>query len=626
LDPSEEYQVLLKQKAVFMLMMLMVGTINAREYRIARSLPENMADSLQQVTIHLYGSPKGGEALEMHQLSAEQWQLRNSKAGDGSFQGFVDSNLPLPLWAEIEVGGDRLEQRAALNAPGDITVSGEVAAKGGVRFNDNSLQTTAVDAGAVNGLLGGNTGSGTACAAGSSIRAIAVNGTVSCEADDVGAGTVTQITAGVGLSGGTVTNSGIIAIAAGGVAEGMIADSAVTSIKIADGAVGVQQVNVNQVQRRVAGSCPVGYLMTGINVDGSLQCQGTHKLLPRRLDVVTVDPASSTGGFSSLVLDANDNPVISYTDFANSDLKLAHCKEPYCALKTLVTVDATGDVGLYTSLVLDASGNPVISYYDVSNGNLKLAHCNDANCFSKTVMVVDVTDDVGQYTSLALDAGGNPVISYYDVTNGDLKLAYCGDANCSSKTLTTVDATDDIGQYTSMVLDVSGNPVIAYYDVTNADLKLVHCSNVDCSSKSMTTVDAVDNVGEFLSLVLDADENPVISYYDATNANLKLARCSDSNCSAKTVVAVDATGAVGQYSSLALDADNNPVIGYRDATSLSPKLVHCNDANCSDAVFDLPDIAATNAGYYLSLVLDIRGNPVVSYYEAVGGPRLKLVR
>jgi len=48
------------------------------------------------------------------------------------------------------------------------------------------------------------------CAAGSSIRTIYDNGTVVCETDDNSGGTVTFITAGTGLTGGTITNHGTI--------------------------------------------------------------------------------------------------------------------------------------------------------------------------------------------------------------------------------------------------------------------------------------------------------------------------------------------------------------------------------------------------------------------------------
>jgi hypothetical protein len=186
-----------------------------------------------------------------------------------------------------------------------------------------------------------------------------------------------------------------------------------------------------------------------------------------------------------VVLDASGNPVISYYDDTNGDLKVAHCDDPDCAGsgESIETVDTTGEVGLHTSVVLDASGNPVISYHDFTNGDrkvgdLKVAHCDDPDCAGggESIETVDSTGNVGWFTSVVLDASGNPVISYYDLSNGDLKVAHCDDPDCAGggESIETVDTTGNVGLYPSVVSDASGNPVISYYDATNGDLKVAH--------------------------------------------------------------------------------------------------------------------------------------------------------
>ena len=64
-------------------------------------------------------------------------------------------------------------------------------------------------------------------------------------------------------------------------------------------------------------------------------------------------------------------------------------------------VRARGDFFLQSLVQLDSKGNPVISYYEGVNGDLKLAVSNDRKCTSKEIITVDSVD-VGDISSLQL--------------------------------------------------------------------------------------------------------------------------------------------------------------------------------------------------------------------------------
>ena len=79
-------------------------------------------------------------------------------------------------------------------------------------------------------------------------------------------------------------------------------------------------------------------------------------------------------------------------------------------------IDVVNWIGEHTSIVLDSDDNPHISYYDATNHDLKYANYDG----SWHVETIDSLNWIGEYTSLALDSNDNPHISYYDATNHDI--------------------------------------------------------------------------------------------------------------------------------------------------------------------------------------------------------------
>ena len=355
-----------------------------------------------------------------------------------------------------------------------------------------------------------------------------------------------------------------------------------------------------------------------------------------------IESVDTVGYYTSIALDAGGYPHISYYDTTNEDLKYARWTgSAWDGLASPAgpdSVDTAGDVGGYTSIALDANGYPHISYRDATSGDLKYARWTgsawDGLASPAGPDSVDTAGDVGFYTSIVLDAGGYPHISYYDATNGYLKYArWTGsawDGLAGPAGPDSVDTAESVGLYTSIALDAGGYPHISYYDNTNSDLKYARWTGSAwdglASPAGPDSVDTAGVVGFDTSIALDAGGYPHISYYDATNGDLKYARWTgsawDGLASPAGPDSVDTAGSIGSFTSIALDAGGYPHISYYDITNGDLKYARWTgsawDGLASPAGPDSVDTAGV-VGHYTSLALDAGGYPHISYYDSTNG-------
>ena len=306
-----------------------------------------------------------------------------------------------------------------------------------------------------------------------------------------------------------------------------------------------------------SGSIPLNNSTLNTNLNADL-LDGKHTLQvgdalrraspPQANTATAVDAGGDVGSYASITIGADGLPVVSHRDNTNGDLKVLHCGNAACtAGNTLTAVDTGGDVGGYTSITIDVDGLPVVSYRDNTNQDLKVLHCGNAACTAgNTATAVDTGVSVGWYTSITIGADGVPVVSYSDWGgSSDLKVLHCGNADCTAgNTTTTVDTVGDVGWYTSIIIGADGLPVVSYTDYTNQDLKVLRCGNAACSAgNTVTAVDTVGAVGTWTSITIGADGLPVVSYRDETNLNLKIVHCGDAACAAgNTLTTVDTGG------------------------------------------------------------------------------------
>ncbi|MDP7264381.1 MAG: PKD domain-containing protein [Candidatus Thermoplasmatota archaeon] len=227
----------------------------------------------------------------------------------------------------------------------------------------------------------------------------------------------------------------------------------------------------------------------------------------------TVSNTSNSWYESSIQVDSNNNPHISYYDHVNRSIMYAY-RDGSNWYNQIVT--DPGNARTISSLAIDNNDNPHICYKDRNNGDLKYANFTGIEWLNETV---DLDCSIGK-GSIVVDSNNRPHISYRNMTVDSLSYAYFNDTTWLTETIDSDG--DHVGAHNSITLDRNDLPHISYsywsYGASpKSDLKYAYNNGTEWQ------IETVDHfvTGYFTSVALDSNDYPHISYYAIPGGNLK---------------------------------------------------------------------------------------------------------
>ncbi len=274
---------------------------------------------------------------------------------------------------------------------------------------------------------------------------------------------------------------------------------------------------------------------------------------PGDWEIVTIPGTAVQGEYSSIALDQNGYPNISFMGETEVAVKFVHWDGDSWEGQTIDTLQYY--LTNSTSLALNANDQPLITYPYNNPLYLRLKEW-DGLVWNQTT--IDILAGAN-YAEIELKANDDPCISYFVSRINDIthSMDYNIELLCRSTgvwpTMPTVvvryaNYTSFLkARFHSMELDSLDRPHISF--TRNFDGHQLRYASFDTDYYGDVVDDSTD-VGYYSSLALDSQEYPHISYYDFANGNLKFAQW---NGSAWLIETVDSMDDVGSFTSLALD-------------------------------------------------------------------------
>ena len=247
-----------------------------------------------------------------------------------------------------------------------------------------------------------------------------------------------------------------------------------------------------------------------------------------------IPDSGAVGQLSSLCYNQSGFPVISYHEYISSSGKVKFARNNGTNWQIETPDPNPGEVGGgFTSLALDSNDFPHISYSagagDPGQGELRHAWFNGST-WQTEIVDTGIGSRYPQsniWTTLRINSGDNIYIAYHDTIQKDLKFAWKTGPSWARE---VVEGTGDVGMWCSLALNSSSTPYISYHDLTNKQVKIA--KRISPSNWTFQTVESglgsADSYRDtYTSIALDPSETPAVAYFDAGMGVLKYKLCKN---------------------------------------------------------------------------------------------------
>jgi len=302
----------------------------------------------------------------------------------------------------------------------------------------------------------------------------------------------------------------------------------------------------------------------------------------------------------SLAIDASGNPAVAWNNDTAGIGEIYFRRWNGSSWIELAGSGTSGGISAnvgdstFPRLALDAQSNPVVTWTDKTNGNYQiyLRRWNGSSWVelggSATGSGISGTTGTASAPSIALDPSGNPVVAWFDNSSGNYEI-YVRRWNgtswielAGSGTAGGISANAGDSSYPCLTLDANGNPVVAWNDDTpSTGLAEIYLKRWNGSAwvelgGSATSGGISANSGNSANAVvaLASNGDPVVAWSDPSSGNeeIYLKRWDGSNwielgASASSGGISNNAGA-SKYPSIVIDAGGNPAVAWGDALEI----------------------------------------------------------